>query len=85
MKLGEKACLKFCMDNGLLAKWYEYPVCGERMKLVDSDGTKVGKVWSCRKRGVNAHQIESCAKGFLVSGQPFEFGCDSVFDIYVGE
>ncbi|GBN59181.1 hypothetical protein AVEN_88712-1 [Araneus ventricosus] len=62
MKLGENACLKFCMDNGLLAKWYECPVCGERMKLVDSDGTKVGKVWSCRKRGVNAHQIKRAVR-----------------------
>ncbi|CAL1284084.1 unnamed protein product [Larinioides sclopetarius] len=50
-KLGEIACVKFCIEIGLVAKRYECPNCGDEMKLSDCNRW----LWACRKRGTNPH------------------------------
>ncbi|XP_055953061.1 uncharacterized protein LOC129988815 [Argiope bruennichi] len=71
-KLGDMACVKFCMDNGLISKRYECPKCGDEMKLSDYNGV----LWICRKKGgADPHHIKrSLRKGTWFQGSHLSFG-----------
>lgn len=71
---GKKYVIDWCMNEGLIAKRYECPVCARDMKLSKTAKASDGYEWRCRFQGkVNAHDVSRSVRSgtwFALSRMP---------------